>query len=237
MLGVRAHGEGSVIAQLLTRENGVYAGLVQGGRSKRLAPLLQPGNRVQVRWRARLSEHLGRFELDSEVMRAGRLLDDASALEAVRSACQLCVLALPEREATPELYNALDALIDGILATSAWPRLYVHWELGLLAQIGFGLDLRRCALTGEVGTITHVSPKSGRGVNADCAEARPFADKLLPVPGFLLGQQVEATRDELVRGLELSAYFLNRWVLWPSDRELPDSRARLAELILRMDAA
>ena len=188
---------------------------------------------MQVRWRARLADHLGRFEVDADTLRAGRLLERPAALEAVRAACQLALLTLPEREAAPEVYQAMDALMEGMVAVEAWPRLYIHWEIGLLGQVGFGLDLRRCALTGEVGTITHVSPKSGRGVNALAPEAEPYRDRLLPVPSFLLGSQAEAATQDLIDGLALSAHFLRKWVLWPADRDLPEARLRLVTLLER----
>jgi DNA repair protein RecO (recombination protein O) len=236
ILGVRAHGESSCVVHVLTMEHGLHSGLVQGGRSKKHAAMLQIGNGVEGRWRARLSEHLGRWELEPVKLRMGHLLDEPACLEAVRAACQLCLLTLPERQASREIHGALDALIEGLVDTGEWQRLYVHWELGFLGQIGFGLDLRRCAVSGEIGTITHVSPKSGRGVNADHPDAIAFRDKLLPVPGFLLGSQVTPLPEDYAAGLRLGAHFLSRWVLWPASRDMPDARARLAELLGRQSS-
>lgn len=227
VLSARPFGETSAVVELLTHAHGRHAGLVRGARSRALRPVLQPGNRVRASWRARLADHLGAMTVEPEALRAGSLLDDAAAVDGLAAACALARLALPEREAHPAVFEGLEALLDGMAQTDLWPALMVKWEAGLLADLGYGLDLTRCALTGAVDDLTHVSPKTGRAVCGHAREAQPYMDKLLKLPPFLMGAQAGLIEGDVAAGFALTAHFLERRVLWPSDRQLPEARARL----------
>jgi len=227
VLAARPFGETGAIVEVLTREQGRFAGLVHGGASRRIRPLIQPGNRVHASWRARLADNLGSLTIEAEDLRSGRLLDDAAAIEAISAICALANQSLPEREPHPNVYDGLEALLTGLETTELWPALMVKWEAGLLSDLGYGLDLSRCALTGAFDGLTHVSPKSGRAVCGDAEEAAPYRDKLLVLPQFLLGTQAGVAEGDVAAGLTLTGHFIERRILWPADRRLPDARERL----------
>lgn len=226
ILSVRGHGETSAIVEILTREHGRHAGLVRGGRSRSMRPVLQPGNRVQAHWRARLDEHLGNFQIEAENLSVGALMDDALALSGLNAACAVAVAALPEREAHPAVADAFEVLVSSLEDAEVWPAIYVQWEAGLLADLGYGLDLRKCAATGQSEDLVYVSPRTGRAVSAGAGE--PYKAKLLTLPGFMTGQG-ELRSGDVQAGLILTAYFLERRVLWPSDRVLPEARLRMID--------
>jgi DNA repair protein RecO (recombination protein O) len=225
VLAARPHGETAVVAQLLTRTRGRHAGLVHGGQSTRHAGLLQPGNLVHATWRARLSEHLGTYALETKRSHAARFLSDADRLAALASATAVCETALPEREPHPGGYEGLLALIEG-LESDHWAEAYVHWELMLLADLGFGLDLGSCAAGGANDQLAYVSPRTGRAVSLAAGE--PYRDRLLALPGFLAGRGGGGP-GEVAQGLRLTGFFLERHIFFPQDRGLPPARLRLAE--------
>jgi len=231
IVAVRTHGETSAVVELLTRDHGRHAGLVRGGRSRAMRPVLQPGNRVRAVWRARLEDHLGHFQVEAENLDAGVLMEDPLALSGLNAACTMASLCLPEREAHPRVADAFEVLVGALGDPGLWPALYVKWESGVLADLGYGLDLRRCAATGAEAGLVYVSPKSGRAVSAGAGE--PYKDRLLALPGFLTGPAPLLPGD-IAAGLKLTAHFIDRRVLWPSDRRLPDARARMIE---RLEAA
>jgi len=233
VLSCRPFGETGALAEVLSATQGRYAGLVHGGASRRMRPLLQPGNRLQARWRARTADQLGSLTVEADDLRAGRLLDNADALEAASAACALASLALPEREPHVAVYEGLEALLTGLESTELWPALMVKWEAGLLTDLGYGLDLSRCAVTGVRENLTHVSPKSGRAVAGDSEEVAPYRDKLFALPPFLLGNQAGVREGDVGAGLTLTGHFLERWILWPADRRLPDARQRLIDRLER----
>lgn len=233
VLAARRHGETSAVLHLLTRSHGRHGGLVRGGAGRRMRGLLQPGNELTVEWRGRLAEHLGSFTLELKASRAAALLDDAARLCAVSAACALTEAALPEREPHAPLYDAFVALLDALADgdTAAWPAVYVRWELGLLAELGFGLDLGECAASGATEDLTHVSPKSGRAVSA--AAARPYRDALLRLPSFLAagrgGPPAADSAADIRDGMALTGFFLERHVFGPQHQALPPARGRLLE--------
>ena len=231
VVAVRPHGETSAVVEILTSEHGRHAGLVRGGRSRSMRPVLQPGNRVRAVWRARLEEHLGGFQVEAEELSAGVLMEDPLALAGLNAACAMASTCLPEREAHPAVAGAFEVLIQALEEPELWPALYVRWEAGLLADLGYGIDLRKCAATGRTDDLVYVSPKSGRAVSAEAG--RPYHDKMLALPGFLAGSGALEPGD-VAAGLKLTAYFIERRVLWPSDKRLPDARARMIE---RLEAA
>lgn len=228
VLAVRPHGETSAIVEILTESQGRHAGLVKGARSRAMRPVLQPGNQVTVGWRARLAEHLGMFQIEADHLGAGGVMEDRAALAGLNAACALAVMALPEREAHPAVHAGFELLLSAFEDEDLWPALYVRWEAGLLSDLGYGLDLKKCAVTGETEDLSHVSPRTGRAVCRE--EAAPYAAKLLELPGFMRGSGAIAEGD-IAKGLDLTGYFLERRVLWPVDRQLPEARTRLiAEL-------
>ncbi len=227
VLAARKHGESAAIVSLLTRAHGRHLGLVRGGAGRRQRGALQPGNEVRATWRARLAEHLGVFEIELSAARAAAVLDDPLRLAALSAACALADAALAEREPHPALLEAFRVLLGVLSGADAWPAVYVRWELGLLSELGFGLDLTACAATGATTDLTHVSPKSGRAVSA--AAALPYADKLLVLPSFLAGPAggppANDARTDVRHGLDLTGYFLERYVFRP-DRGMPPARDR-----------
>jgi DNA repair protein RecO (recombination protein O) len=226
IIAVRSHGETSAVVEVLTAANGRHAGLVRGGRSRTMRPVLQPGNRVRAVWRARLEEHLGNFQIEADQLSAGQLMEDPLALSGLNAACAMASACLPEREAHPAVADAFEVLIEALEHPDLWPALYVRWEAGLLADLGYGLDLRRCAATGQEHDLVYVSPKSGRAV---CREAgKPYHDRMLGLPGFMTGQG-DLEPGDIAAGLKLTAHFIQRRVLWPADKQLPDARARMIE--------
>ncbi|MBM3504664.1 MAG: DNA repair protein RecO [Alphaproteobacteria bacterium] len=230
ILAARKHGENNAIVHLLTRTRGRHAGLVRGGSGRRLRGVLQPGNEVAATWRARLEEHLGHLTVELEHARAAPLLEDPLRLAALTSACALCEVALPEREPHLAAYDGFDALLVALDDDQPdWPQHYVHWELTLLADLGFGLDFSACAATGSTTDLVYVSPKSGRAVSASAGA--PYRDRLLPLPAFLLRQPagVPFDRLEIRRGLQLTGFFLAEHVLRPQNIAVPAARYRLVD--------
>ncbi len=227
VLGARPHGEGHAVLSLLTAEHGLRMGLVRGGGSRRMAPVLEPGNTVRAMWRARLEDQLGQFTIEPIRERASALVLDGMGLAGLNAACAVAAGALPEREPAPGVHEGFAVLLDALEVNEVWPAVLVRWELGLLESVGFGLDLTRCAVTGSRDDLTHVSPRSGRAVSREAAA--PYADKLLVLPPFLLSRQMAVERPDIAHGLALTGYFLTRHVFGAKNRPLPDARARLED--------
>ncbi len=225
VLSARPHGETSAIATLLTRHHGRHTGLVRGG-GKRGRGVLQPGNRVEARWRARLAEHLGTLTCELTRAFAADLLDHPPRLAALSAACAVTEATLPEREPQPSVFEALAALLAA-LGGEQWPSVYVKWELGLLADLGYGLDLSRCAATGVNDQLAYVSPKSGRAVSLSAAA--PYKNMLLPLPPFLLVEGGQGDAGEVLDGLRLVGYFLQRHVFAEHGAQMPAARRRFTE--------
>ena len=228
VIAVRPHGETSAIVELLTREQGRHAGLVRGGRSRAMRPVLQPGNVVKAQWRARLADHLGSYQLEASELGAGAVMEDRLALAGLNAACALAVAALPEREAHPAVHDGFRVFLAALDDIDVWPALYVRWEAGLLSDLGYSVDIRKCAVTGVTEDLTHVSPRTGRAVCRE--EAAPYEAKLLRLPGFLKGGG-EVSEGDIADGLALTGYFLERRVLWTVNRQLPEARTRMIELL------
>ncbi|MCC2609139.1 DNA repair protein RecO [Neorhizobium petrolearium] len=222
IIGVKRHGETSVIAELMTRERGRHLGLVRSGRSRTMQPVLQPGNRVEAVWRARLDEHLGEFRLEPLQLRAARLMETATAVYGVQAMGALLRL-LPERDPHPHLFEALDIILDALDNPADAGELFVRFELAVLNDLGFGLDLSECAATGLREELIYVSPKSGRAVSREAGA--PYADRMLALPAFLgEGAVAAADCDSLAAAFRLTAFFLHRHVYEP--RGLTEQAAR-----------
>lgn len=230
ILAVRKHGETSAIVTLLTRAHGRHAGLVRGGTGRAARGVLQPGNGVAARWRGRLAEHLGSLSCELTLAHAATALDDPGRLAALTAACAVAEAALPERESCEPIYEGLLALLAAIDG-DVWPTAYVRWELGLLAELGFGLDLGECAVTGSNDQLAYVSPRSGRAVSLAAGE--PYKDRLLALPPFLAGGGNGVATAEVADGLRLTGYFLERHVFAQAGRPVPAARQRLEERLRR----
>ena len=226
IVSVRKHGESSAIIDVLTPDQGRHAGLVRGGNSRRQRPVIEIGNKVQVQWRARLSEHLGNFTIEPLQLNAATLMHDRTSLVGLNAVCAMAKTVLPERQAFPQVYAAFDVLIENMGDADIWPALYVRWEMGVLAALGYGLDLSACASTGANDNLTHVSPRSGRAVSASAAE--PYLDKLLRLPPFMRGERGLSPQD-IQDGLNLTGFFLETRVQWGINQTLPEARAAMVE--------
>lgn len=231
VLETRRHGERALVVQLLTREHGRHAGLLRGGQSPRTRPQWQIGNRLLVTWRARLTEHLGSLSGELLESNAARLLDDRVRLAALAAATSLAAASLPEREPHPRAYAGLGALVAALSDDDRWAIAYVEWEMALLEELGFGLDLSCCAATGTVENLIYVSPRSGHAVSADAGA--PYREKMLNLPSFLRreGTTQRPSPDDVLDGLALTAFFLNARVFAPHGKKLPASRARYVDVL------
>ncbi|WP_380054715.1 DNA repair protein RecO [Falsihalocynthiibacter sp. SS001] len=231
VLSVRRLGETSVILEVLTPQYGRYSGVVRGGTSRKLAPILQPGAELSLTWRARLDQHMGAFTVEPIRTRAALVLGDRLGLAGLNAITALLAFSLPEREPHRQIYDASSVLLDLLSKTDAWPLAYLRWEADLLEEMGFGMDLRRCAVTGSRDDLIYVSPKTGRAVSRD--GAGEWADRLLPLPQCLLGQGAVTDR-EILQGLTTTGYFLeHRLASSLGNRPLPAARQRLMDLLQR----
>lgn len=226
VLGARHFGEGKLVAEVFARDHGRYGGVVHAGR--KTLPILQSGNLVHAGWKARLSEQLGFFQpLEMVEPHATRLLDDPMALAGLSSAVALIRGAVAERQAYPQLYDALIVLIEAMPQDEIWPALYTRFELGLLAALGYGLDLSRCAVTGETENLGWISPRTGRAATVEAGA--PHADVLLRLPSFLTSADAELKSGDVADAFALSGYFLERRVFDHKGEGMPEPRARLIE--------
>ncbi|MBP1850827.1 DNA repair protein RecO [Rhizobium halophytocola] len=231
LLGVRRHGETSVIAEMMTRTHGRYMGMVRGGRSRSMQPVLQPGNRFELTWRARLDEHLGEYRLEPLRLRAGELMASAIGVHGVQAIGGLLRL-LPERDPHPHLYEALDVILDHLEEPATAGELFIRLELAVLDDLGFGLDLAQCAATGGREDLVYVSPKSGRAVSR--VAGQPYHDRMLSLPTFLAGGSRHAADAEALAGaFRLTGYFLGRHVYEPRGIEPVASREAFLQATLR----
>lgn len=227
VLTARAHGEAGAIVDLLTESHGRYVAHVAGGGSRKMKPFLQPGARVLARYRARTSEQLGSASLEPMGEGPAALFDDPLALAGLAAAAAVAAGALPEREGHPGAFAAFEAMVSAFAVPEVWPAVFVRFEAGLLEEMGFGLDLSRCAATGAVDDLVWVSPRTGRAVSRAAGE--PYADRLLPLPTFLLSSQGGLGEGDVGRGLDITGHFLEQFVFGPLNRPLPPARVWLIE--------
>ncbi|MFD0911125.1 DNA repair protein RecO [Ruegeria arenilitoris] len=231
LLTARRHGETAAIIEVFTETHGRHAGVVRGGASRKIAPILQPGAQLDVLWRARLQEHIGTFLVEPLRSRAAAAFSGRLALSGLNAVVALLSFCLPEREPHPGIYWQTEQLMDLLGQDEIWPLAYLRWELALLEELGFGLDLTRCAVTGTTEGLAYVSPKTGRAVSAEGAE--DWADRLLPLPPVLRGQGA-APDGEIAAGLRTTGYFLAHRVA-PSlgHTPLPEARDRFVDQFTR----
>ena len=223
IIGIRRHGETSVILEAMTRDHGRHLGLVRGGRSRRLQPALQPGNSLHLVWRARIDEHLGTFTPEPTILRAARYIDSALALAGIGHVGGLLRL-LPERDPHEALFIALNLLAEHLDAKEIAPALLARFEVLVLAECGFGLDLGECAATGVRDDLAYVSPKSGRAVSRHAGA--PWHEKLFSLPGFLRENvwSHAPSGADVADAFRITGHFLQRDVYAPRGLTPPDSR-------------
>jgi DNA repair protein RecO (recombination protein O) len=235
VLGVRRHGEANAILEVMTQAHGRHLGLVRGGAGSRMRPVLQPGNEVRLSWRARLDEHLGHFTVEGLRLRAAEFMVAAHAAYGVTHLAALCRL-LPERDPHGEVHEALAGILDHLGDRALAAALVARFELALLAELGFGLDLDQCAATGAVAELIYVSPKSGRAVSRLAGE--PWQDRMLRLPLFLRDEASEGApaSAEIADAFTLTGFFLERHVLEPRGLAMHEARASFINAVLRADA-
>ncbi|MGB7288322.1 MAG: DNA repair protein RecO [Salaquimonas sp.] len=239
ILGVRKHGETSAIVEIMTEQHGRHLGLVRGGRSSRMRPVLQPGNSVHIEWRARLSEHLGTFQIEGDQLRAAHLMDTPLGIYGLQTIANHLRL-LPERDAHQGLYRAALVMLEHLDEPEKAARMLIRFELALLDELGFGLDLTRCAATNIRHDLVWVSPKSGKAVSREAGQ--PYETQLLSLPHFLLEEKAKPDKNQPVKnnemllqeGFELSFYFLQRNVYGPRGLRAPDERAGMIKKVMRL---
>jgi DNA repair protein RecO (recombination protein O) len=234
IIGTRRHGETSLIVEAFASAHGRHLGLVKGGRGTRWRGVLQPGNRVRLTWRARLSEHLGHYAVEPEALRAAEIMADPLALAALNS-LNAMVRLLPERDPHPQLFLFYEAIIEALPAGEGWPAALARFELTLLRELGFGLDLESCAATGVHDDLAYVSPKSGRAVSLSAGA--PYKDRLLTLPRFLREETLmPEDADDLIAAFRLTRFFLARDVYAPRGLTPPESDERMIRLLRRVNA-
>ena len=225
IVSVRKYGENSVIIDTLTPTHGRHLGVVRGGASRKMAATLQPGSQVKLEWRARLEEHLGNFRVEQLESRSD-MFDDRLRLAALSSICSIVTFSFPERMPVAELYNSTLNLMDTLNTGGDWKPLYALWELQVLEEMGFWLDLTSCAVTNVTQDLIYVSPKSGRAVIRKAAGE--WMERLLPLPSFLRNKFETANNEDILNSLKTTGHFLSSWLATSlGERKLPEARNRL----------
>ncbi|MGU3493908.1 DNA repair protein RecO [Xanthobacteraceae bacterium A53D] len=222
VLGVRRHGESGAVVDLMTRTRGRHAGLVRGGSSQRMAALLQPGNTLHAVWRARIETQLGLLTIEPLTLRSEALMRSAHASYGLTHLCALLRL-LPERDPHPGLFATFGAILDAFEAPAAAGELMARFEMAMLQELGFGLDLSRCAATGGNNDLAYVSPKSGRAVSRSAGD--PYADRMFRLPTFLIGGILPPDLADMEEALRMTGYFLESRVMEPRGLRMPEARA------------
>ncbi len=231
LLSVRRHGENGAIIDVFTQEHGRHAGLVRGGAGRRMAPVLQPGAQLDLIWRARLEEHLGAYQAEPLRSRAAAALSGRLALAGLNAVTALLAFSLPEREPHAALYTRSEQLLDLLEQEEIWPLAYLQWELALLEELGFGLDLSACAVTGSAEDLIYVSPKSGCAVSRN--GAGEWANRLLPLPPVLRGEG-DAGDEDILIALRTTGFFLEtRLAKALGNHPVPEARGRLLDTLSR----
>ncbi len=227
LLSARRHGENAAIIEMFTPSQGRHAGVVRGGTSRKIAPILQPGAQLDVVWRARLEEHIGSFSVEPVRSRAAVAMGDRMSLAGLNTVTALLSYCLPEREPHTELYDLTVTLLDLLEQQAVWALAYLHWELRLLEEMGYALELDACAVTGATQDLRYVSPKSGRAVSTQ--GAGEWVERLLPLPAVLRGL-MDADREQIAQGFVTTGYFLeNHLARDLGGKPLPEARARYVE--------
>jgi DNA repair protein RecO (recombination protein O) len=228
VLDVRSYGESDVLATVMTEEHGLHRGLARGGASRSKAAIWQTGNLLQIQWTARLSDQLGNFTAEMIHPGAAEAMQEALPLGMLTSLCSVAEGALPERVPQARIFAGLLRLVPLVPLGEAALTDVVEWEMSVLADLGYGLDLTACAVTGRTAGLTHVSPKTGRAVTRQAAG--PWVERLLPLPGFLVGSGL-VNMAEWRDGLRLTGHFLARDAFGHQHRPLPQARRMLYDRV------
>ena len=243
VLSAKKYGEKGLIVNILTETHGRYVGWLNNYKTKNILSSVQPGNLVKVVWKSRIIEQMGNFKIELISSISGKIFDEKLKLQALTSLCSLLEKFLPERQIYSEVFNATKAFLDFIVINDEvdneqWIKWYVKWEIGLLSSIGFSLDLKQCAVTGQKNNLHYVSPKTGKAVSGD--GAGKFAPKLLKLPKFLGGAEVigSSVHEEIIMGLNLTTYFFKNKLLSSINdtrlMNLPNPRDRLENMIKKL---
>lgn len=229
ILSATSHGESGAVVSILTENRGRHAGYLSGGQSARMKGVIEPGSLVSAIWRSRVGGNLGGYGLESVRSHASLVMNDPLKLAALQSVCALCDAALPEREAHPGLFHGVSSLFEilHLEEKNIWAVAYIYWEIAFLRELGFALDLTRCAGGGNPMTLQWISPKSGCAVSAE--KGAPYREKLLRLPSFLSPERGDVTDTDILDGLALTGYFLEHWAFTHHSRGLPQARRLLAE--------
>ena len=234
LIEIKDHGERDLVIRVFTESHGLCAGLVKGGQNKKQKSILNPGAQLNLVWYARLSDHLGTFQVDVSRSRSILFMGSKSQLYAFNSLCSIILLFLAEREPENLLYVRTIDLLEEIINNDEWLRNYVEWEFLFLQEIGYGLELSVCGVTGVRNNLTHVSPKSGKAV---CEEvANPWKDKLFELPKFLVPTEMisKISKGEALKGLLISTHFFSIWALPDLGKfQLPKARALFIKFLER----
>jgi len=235
-LAIRPMGDADLHVTLLTEAHGRHAGLARGGQSRRQVALWQPGNLLEARWVARLPDQLGAYTAEPVHQAAAFAMEDPLALAVLSAATAMADAALPEREPHPAVFHALVGVVrDLARGGAAGVAPYLRWEALLLAELGYGLDLAACAVTGAREGLTHVSPRSGRAVSAGAAA--PYAERLFPLPAFLRDKDAPSGPAEWAQALAITGHFLERDAFGQQHRPLPPARERLQDRVAALALA
>ncbi|MBR9892344.1 DNA repair protein RecO [bacterium] len=234
LLSTRRHGETSAILEVFTAKHGRHMGVLRGGTSRKIAPSLQPGAQLDLTWRARLEDHMGAWNVEPQRSRAASAMSDRLSLAGLNAVVALLSFCLPEREAHPALYARTESLLDLLAERELWPLAYMRWEMALLDEMGFGLDLSACAVTGTNEPLDYVSPRTGRAVSA--LGAGDWVARLLPLPPVMLGRGT-APDGEILDALRTTGHFLeNRLAPALGDRPLPAARGLFLDRLARQSS-
>ena len=229
LLTARVHGENAVIIEVLTPHHGKQAGVVRGGTSRKMSPVLQPGAQLDVAWKARLEEHLGSFTVEPIRSRSVAAMGDRLSLAGMNAVCTLLARVLPDREIHAPLFHRTEALLDLLGQSDIWPLAYLQWEMALLAELGFALDLSVCAVNGVTDDLIYISPKSGRAVSR--SGAGEWADRMLALWPVMRGEG-DASGAEIADALGTTGYFIEHKLFKSlGDGSPPAARDRLIEAI------
>jgi len=227
VLSLKNYGERSGLLEVLTSSHGRHLGIVRDIRSQFRKGALQPGNTLQLNWRARISEHLGSFTFDVVESRAAKIMNNKLALVGLQTLVAYTKM-LPERDSVGNLYKALCIVLDAMSNNDDWLELLIKWEMGFLAELGFGIDISKCVVTSSVDDLMYVSPKSRKAVSKDIGE--PYKHKLLKLPSFLIDNK-KSKKTDVINGFLLTGFFLNKDVYEPLGLKMPNSRDRILKII------
>ena len=229
VLSLKPHNEKSYILEVLTREHGKHKGLIRGVHSKNIRSIIEPGNEITAHWSGRLETHLGNYSVEGIKSWSSLILNEREKLCALTAACSLITNTLAEKQPNEAIYTGLKFLIQILTSTNKdWIKDYIIWELNLLTEIGYGLDLSRCAVTSEKDNLVYVSPSTGSAVTK--AGAGEYKNKLLKLPSFLIDQKTSISKEDIIDGLILSEFFLKKWFFSPNNLNFPESRNRLKDM-------